>query len=174
MEIESQVSVWLVNYRCDKCGNGDMISTGQVVTTPLPKYLHKCESCGHEQGYFENYPQTKYLPAETNDNSGDGLNSPENTNSYNSAAEIIHYAEYVAEAVGASHEELAASLRILLDRLKAIPEKHKYFLGKCAANAQINLNEKFYELLKTDMNMIIKYCTENQWDNNGNVVMISD
>lgn len=51
-ELKSQVTTYLTDYICDKCGTGEMSPTGVVngVEETLV-YEHECEGCG-ERAYF--------------------------------------------------------------------------------------------------------------------------
>jgi hypothetical protein len=46
-----------VQYKCDVCG-GNVIPTGEVLTSDPLKYKHKCNKCNKEYTFKEIYPYT--------------------------------------------------------------------------------------------------------------------
>jgi uncharacterized Zn finger protein len=40
-----------VAYICDTCGKGEMIPTGECLTSFPPQYPHKCNACGAIQTF---------------------------------------------------------------------------------------------------------------------------
>lgn len=48
-----------VNYLCDDCG-GDVLPTGEVLTTDPLQYKHKCSKCGKLYTFRESYPHIVY------------------------------------------------------------------------------------------------------------------
>lgn len=63
-EFEFKVKPYGVDCRCDKCNKGVMMYTeGNMKINNLqgpPKFTHRCNSCGHEQDYFEKYPVIRW------------------------------------------------------------------------------------------------------------------
>lgn len=49
----------LVNYICDKCGRGKMITYAQTLCLKRRKFLYasKCDECGFEYDMLRRYPQ---------------------------------------------------------------------------------------------------------------------
>lgn len=61
-ETRSQVRVMRVDYICDKCGEGNMVFTGQVsLSTHPPQHYHHCDVCGWTQPFPVTYPRTEYV-----------------------------------------------------------------------------------------------------------------
>lgn len=49
-----------VDYRCDKCNEGFMRSTGITLTMNPPLFPHKCSKCGHVENFHEVFPHIEY------------------------------------------------------------------------------------------------------------------
>jgi hypothetical protein len=59
-EITTLVRTHLLEYRCDKCNNGNMMPNGSATTTYPQRYGHVCTSCGNTEQFDHIYPQLKY------------------------------------------------------------------------------------------------------------------
>jgi len=62
-EKEFQVKPVLLRYLCDRAGcDGEVLydQNAAVLTTQPPKYVHKCEKCGHEYQLTKAYPAVDY------------------------------------------------------------------------------------------------------------------
>jgi predicted RNA-binding Zn-ribbon protein involved in translation (DUF1610 family) len=59
-EREYEVTPIGVDYTCDKCGAGVMENTGQALLSNPPKYVHRCNSCGHEDSFPVVYPAVRF------------------------------------------------------------------------------------------------------------------
>lgn len=60
-EIKQPVQAMEVNYVCDKCGHGMMVSAGDMnpSTGEIP---HKCMICSHQQMFkWVSYPKITYV-----------------------------------------------------------------------------------------------------------------
>ena len=64
-ETRSQVRVMRVNYICDRCNNGNMISTGYALLSHPPQHNHQCEMCEWTQTFKVQYPYTEYVKENT-------------------------------------------------------------------------------------------------------------
>ena len=74
METKMQINTRMVEYKCDKCGEGKMIPTGIVLLTYPGQYEHKCNNCGFIMNFFAKYPYVEYFnPEEPNDDSIVGI-----------------------------------------------------------------------------------------------------
>lgn len=61
METEKLVRTIQVNYDCDKCGRGNMKSTGMgSINNLYSQFYHKCDICGAEEKFNKIYPYIKY------------------------------------------------------------------------------------------------------------------
>ena len=60
-EIKTEMSLFKVDKACDNaaCG-GRMIPTGRALLSKPTQYPHKCNKCGHEENYREQYPFMTY------------------------------------------------------------------------------------------------------------------
>ena len=54
------VRTHLVEYRCDKCNNGNMVQNGMATSTYPPRFGHVCQSCQHTEMFDQVYPVIKY------------------------------------------------------------------------------------------------------------------
>jgi predicted RNA-binding Zn-ribbon protein involved in translation (DUF1610 family) len=52
--------VFLVEYVCDKCGEGEMMHGNVSITTNPPLYPHMCTKCGHTENFRSIYPGYRY------------------------------------------------------------------------------------------------------------------
>jgi hypothetical protein len=60
-EEQTEVKVYMVEYRCDKCGNGYLKPTGSMLASSPPWYPHECDFCGDISKFHkEKYPLTRY------------------------------------------------------------------------------------------------------------------
>ena len=59
-EISQEVKTYNIHYLCDKCGKGEMLSTGITLTTMPPQYPHKCTACDNTDTFFKRYPYKSY------------------------------------------------------------------------------------------------------------------
>jgi hypothetical protein len=50
-----------VQYECDECEDGYMISTGKYHPTKPPKIEHKCEKCGDIIYLEDKYPKVEFI-----------------------------------------------------------------------------------------------------------------
>lgn len=57
---EPVTPVWR-HWDCPKVCNGEMVGTGQGISTRGTKWQHKCNVCGHEAWADSNYPRIVYL-----------------------------------------------------------------------------------------------------------------
>jgi transcription elongation factor Elf1 len=56
-ELRSRVTTYLTDYTCDKCGAGQLLPTGKVVTeVEPPRYTHMCSNCLVEKEFEIQYP----------------------------------------------------------------------------------------------------------------------
>lgn len=60
MEISKEVKVYLVEYKCPECENGQLLPTGNALMTYPPKYPHKCTECDYMQTFSHQYPTIRY------------------------------------------------------------------------------------------------------------------
>jgi predicted RNA-binding Zn-ribbon protein involved in translation (DUF1610 family) len=49
-----------VDYQCDKCGDGVMEQTGEMLLTDPPKWRHKCNRCGEVANLWQKYPTVRW------------------------------------------------------------------------------------------------------------------
>lgn len=49
-----------VDYICDACNTGVMEQTSVFLPVDPPKWVHRCNQCGHEQALSETYPAIRY------------------------------------------------------------------------------------------------------------------
>ncbi|WP_431030138.1 hypothetical protein [Lysinibacillus sp. LZ02] len=50
-----------VKYTCDKCGEGEMLSTGKNNwSANPPQFEHVCSICNHKDYFFEKYPLVRF------------------------------------------------------------------------------------------------------------------
>lgn len=61
-EIACDCRVTLVHMVCDKCKEGTMIPTGEVLMSNPVQCPHRCENCGNIQNYNVSYPYQKLVP----------------------------------------------------------------------------------------------------------------
>jgi hypothetical protein len=61
-EREEEVRTFRIDYWCDECTFGEMVFTGQAITTDVTRYHHKCDKCGAVNGFLHRYPRTAYRP----------------------------------------------------------------------------------------------------------------
>lgn len=60
-EKRTEVKTYVVRYICDDCGEGEMVPTGQCLTSWPAKYPHKCSKCGASATFTgSSYPRTVY------------------------------------------------------------------------------------------------------------------
>jgi DNA-directed RNA polymerase subunit RPC12/RpoP len=53
-----------VEYVCDKCGEGLMEPHGRAAYLSDPiQFPHRCNKCGHEQAFKEQYPAVRWRRA---------------------------------------------------------------------------------------------------------------
>ncbi len=64
MEVASEVKVFRVKMKCNKCKEGDMVCGNTVLSLYPPLYSHKCNKCGNVENYKRKYPYTKYVPVD--------------------------------------------------------------------------------------------------------------
>lgn len=50
-----------LRYRCDACGNGDMIAQ-KIFPTDPPQWQHECNNCGAQLTLSVRYPTVGHLP----------------------------------------------------------------------------------------------------------------
>ena len=50
----------LVDYKCDKCGNGYMRPSGICLTSNPPQWPHRCTNCDAHMNFTEKYPTVRY------------------------------------------------------------------------------------------------------------------
>jgi hypothetical protein len=63
METKQQVEVFLINKKCPKCNEGDMIFDGNSFTAGITVYSHICNQCGYKDAYAnQKYPKIEYEP----------------------------------------------------------------------------------------------------------------
>jgi predicted RNA-binding Zn-ribbon protein involved in translation (DUF1610 family) len=60
MEVKREVKSYLIEFRCPKCNQADMVRKNLILTTHPPKYPHYCPSCSHELVLDKHYPFTQY------------------------------------------------------------------------------------------------------------------
>lgn len=63
MEIETEQVTYRVAMRCDRCGKGEMRSTGRGLTGAETVWEHRCDGCGHEAWFGRTYPALRYKDA---------------------------------------------------------------------------------------------------------------
>ena len=64
-EMVAEVKILTVYMKCDKCGNGLMERSGNMIfMSEPPLYPHKCNNCGYEENYPICYPYQKLVPLE--------------------------------------------------------------------------------------------------------------
>ena len=56
MEEKTKINSYQINYWCDDCHDGKMISTGQTLLIHPPRYMHECEKCGTKKNFKKKYP----------------------------------------------------------------------------------------------------------------------
>lgn len=62
-EKEVEVKTVQVEYQCDECGVGYMLSTGVQRMSLPPQYEHQCSHCNHLQSFRGvQYPYNKVVP----------------------------------------------------------------------------------------------------------------
>ena len=54
-EIKKYLQPVEIRYVCDDCG-GDVVPTGEVLTSESLKYKHKCNKCNKEYIFNKSYP----------------------------------------------------------------------------------------------------------------------
>ena len=66
-EYKVEVRVYVVHYYCDKedC-DGEMLSTGVMLTSDPPQYPHECNKCGESKTFDKVYPYTAKEPIPEN------------------------------------------------------------------------------------------------------------
>lgn len=57
MEIKTEIKKLVVEYECDYCEHGTVISTGYVLEVFPPLYPAKCDSCNHAYTLNDVYPR---------------------------------------------------------------------------------------------------------------------
>ena len=61
MKIEKvEMIAFKVYAKCDKCEKGNMETTKETLLSYPPQYKHKCNRCGYEAYYREQYPRMIY------------------------------------------------------------------------------------------------------------------
>ncbi len=55
-EKDNEVKTIRTRYFCDECEEGQMISTGLVLTCYPPLFEHKCNACHNSQTLRRQYP----------------------------------------------------------------------------------------------------------------------
>ena len=64
-EMVAEVKTLSVYMKCDKCENGLMERSGNMIfMSEPPLYPHKCNNCGYEENYPICYPYQKLVPLE--------------------------------------------------------------------------------------------------------------
>lgn len=62
MEINKEVKIIEVHFKCDKCGDGFLRPTGLCLTSNPPRYPHKCTHCDYSETFVDiTYPYNKML-----------------------------------------------------------------------------------------------------------------
>lgn len=56
-EIKQEVRTFVVNYKCDSCGNGYMKFTGGSLLSCPPQYPHRCTFCDAAKTFKTTYPK---------------------------------------------------------------------------------------------------------------------
>jgi hypothetical protein len=59
-EMTSVVSPKLIYYLCDKCGEGGLVSTGNLFPNWPAKYEHICDCCNARSLLNESYPRVDF------------------------------------------------------------------------------------------------------------------
>ena len=74
-EIKTIVNSYRVDYQCDWCKTGILLSTGLSAPSMIPgepnKYQHKCTKCEDVKGLATIYPYVAYANADGSNNQGD-------------------------------------------------------------------------------------------------------
>lgn len=60
MEKKIKVDTYIINFMCEKCKVGSMVSSGIILTSDPPKYEHRCNKCGIKENYDIRYPDIRY------------------------------------------------------------------------------------------------------------------
>ncbi len=71
MEVMSEVKVFQVKMKCDKCKEGYMVRKDTILTFHPPLYSHICNKCGHASSYRRIYPYMKYVPVDLDNKTGE-------------------------------------------------------------------------------------------------------
>lgn len=65
MEVRTESKIFTVNKKCDKCGKGLMLRSGNMtLATYPPQYPHECNNCGKVENYNKEYPYYEVVPIE--------------------------------------------------------------------------------------------------------------
>lgn len=64
MEVMSEVKVFQVKMKCDKCKEGYMVCGNTVLSSYPPLYSHTCDKCGYVSSYRRTYPYMKYIDSD--------------------------------------------------------------------------------------------------------------
>lgn len=64
-ETYSPVRAVKTNYICDRCSEGNMVSTNVSNLTHPPQFLHRCDVCKWTASFTKIYPHIEYLPETT-------------------------------------------------------------------------------------------------------------
>jgi len=57
-QIKDEVKAYVLKYRCDTCGIGDMIATNTAYLSFTNKFKHYCNNCASETILDMKYPTT--------------------------------------------------------------------------------------------------------------------
>lgn len=59
-ETRREVRVFRIDFVCESCNKGNMVATGEMLTSNPPWYIHKCDNCGVTEKYFnKSYPSVE-------------------------------------------------------------------------------------------------------------------
>jgi len=68
---KQKANVYLINYVCDDCGKGNLVSRGVMLSrSGHITYVHECTTCGVIRTMEKKFPAREYI-AEEEDNVGD-------------------------------------------------------------------------------------------------------
>jgi len=59
-EKKVEVKTFAVSYICDKCGEGQMVFTGEMKPSKPPTFVYKCDKCGEKKNSKQSYPRVEY------------------------------------------------------------------------------------------------------------------
>ena len=63
-EMIIKYKVFQTRMMCDKCGKGEMIPSGEMLTSNPPKYTYKCIVCGNIVESTYRYPYARLVSVE--------------------------------------------------------------------------------------------------------------